>query len=477
MRTGSPITEDRGLQRSVDGLSAPYHTRVVERYNQILPLLFMLLRPRDIYERNRAWPGVRPPGKAATTYLSPQESWRARDVISAYAVQGQEDADVLWTFFAAYCQYGPIGLIDALTTDDDAFAPREIHAYARFLRVGKHPRSDPGIYVRELINTYADMRGIPRLPTFLSRYVFASQRLLDRWFFPEQHQTADQPKVTRRLNRTQSYPHHTWTYWAAPLPFPCVLHQEDSTCVVPWLCGFSDVASGTHMDIQVSLGVPTAAVFGIGLRQAIWHCGCTWWPARGIPDHIVVPPALLNSCRRFATPLLLMHCDLHAQDYGENAQAYGIDVQTPWFTQMVDALTLRELGTITQLQHRLAAYVHDTVAPASTRTPPTTFTVEATSLPWGHEIGSTLLLPSAGLHYLSQGVVTVFGVPYAVQTLDNDASIPVDVRFDIWDARQVYLVTEWARVHRAAAVAFEHGTSWWDLLHPPHRAAMIRHLV
>src|SRR4051812_4347382 len=102
------------IQRSLRNLPSDYQLLIKERYHRILPMLQLLLHPRDILERNRAWPGIRPKGKAATRYLALKWARQARSAIQTYAAQYGENADELWQLCRAYFRHGPIGLIDVL---------------------------------------------------------------------------------------------------------------------------------------------------------------------------------------------------------------------------------------------------------------------------------------------------------------------------------------------------------------------------
>ena len=463
----TPEIVHASLNRTLRGLAPLYQARITSRYERLLPLLRLLLRPRDIYERNRAWPGVRPIGKEATTYLSPSESWRARDVIVAYAIQSQADSDELWDLFYAYCRYGPIGLVDAFLEDTVEFAPREILEYTRFLRVGKHPRSDPGVYVGELLDAYADTLGIPRLPAFVSRYLFASQRLLDRWFLPEHDTTSNQPKTIRRLNTAHMYPHHTWMYWAAPFPVQCFVNDYHPTPVEPWLCGFTDMSSGEIMDVQVSIGKPSTSNFGIGLRQALWHFDASWWPARGIPDRIVVPEVIVETLSEFSSALAMMHCQLYPAEKVNDTASWLPTATSSWFAQLFHVVATRPAVTVSQLRQLVVEFFHDAALTVSSKATPSVFAEASTSLPWGHEIASALLLPTVGQQQVHGGVISVFAVPYDVAALGMTDGSRVDVRFDPWDARWVYIVEAYAQVRRVAAIGFEHRTTWFELLRKP----------
>lgn len=466
-------TARRSLQRTLHGLDPSLCERIITLYERLTPLLHLLLRPRDIYERNRAWPGVRPVGRDATRYLSPNESWRARDVIVAYAAQSQEDAEELWSLFYAYCRYGPIGLVDALD-DDTELAPREIQEYAQFLRLGKHPRSDAGMYVRELLDAYAVVCGHPALPPFVSRYLFASSRLLDRWFFAEQSHTASQPKVTRRANLNILYPHCRWLFWARPLGVECHISSNDKATLVPWVCGFTDLSTNSVMGLQISVGVPSPVVFGSCLRQAIWHFGATWWPARGVPDAVVIPEKLLAVETLFARSLTFLHCRvIRGNDEGDQelAMASGVAQQLEQHRAMRE-----ERFTCSEMNDLMIELAHDGLNTVSTRTTPSAFAEVGMSLPWGHGLSSALLLPFGGKHQVVQGVIHPFGVPYDVGVVGLTDSSIVDVRFDPWDARFIYVIDDKGKVYQAFACAFEHRVSWLDLVTAPHWNSLLEYL-
>lgn len=140
------------IDRAIRGLSVEHRQIIQERYARLLPVLNILMRSHDIYERNRTWPGTRPLGKVATSWLDPKRVPYARDIIYAYSAQVDEENDILWKLFYAYCRYGPIGLLDALPINDVSVIPYELQQCATFHRLAKHPRSDAGIYIRQLLN-------------------------------------------------------------------------------------------------------------------------------------------------------------------------------------------------------------------------------------------------------------------------------------------------------------------------------------
>lgn len=465
-----------GLQRTLRGLEQPFQQRITERYKRLLPLLGILLRPRDIYERNRAWPGVRPVGKEATTYLSPTASWRARDIITAYAAQSQEDSSELWDLFYAYCRYGPIGLVDALG-EDVGLAPHDIQAYAQFLRLGKHPRSDAGVYVRELLDAYAVIRRYPPPPPFVSRYLWASNRLLDRWFFSEQPETADQPKTTRRINLNILYPHCRWLFWTKPLGVECRINNNGPKTVDPWICGLTDLSTNSMMGFQISINAPSPVIFGMCLRQAIWHFGNTWWPARGVPDAVVIQSQFADIETQFMHPLRFLHCQIiQVEDaiYSDMSTTAGVD---HWLEQYTVTPPRSNAYTCSELMDSIKEAVLDNLYLVSTRSTPMVFVDDDACLPWGHELSSALLLPSGGRQQVTNGIIHLFDVPFDASSAGYADGCVVDVRFDLWDARYVYLVDENTMVRRAPACAFEHRTNWLDVLSETHLSLLSNYFV
>jgi len=162
------------IQRAVRGLAPEYQQVVIERYERILPVLFQKLTGRDILERNRAWPGCSPQGKGATTLLTHRGLRDLRDAIKTYVNQyPEENADELYALLYAYCRYGPIGLLEAMPSHLPSLMDERLQELADFHRLGKHPRSDTGIYIRNLLEHYCDALGIPRLPDFVARYTYA----------------------------------------------------------------------------------------------------------------------------------------------------------------------------------------------------------------------------------------------------------------------------------------------------------------
>ena len=109
--------QEYSIHRAIRDLSGAHPALIRERYHRIHPVLRLLLHPRDILERNRTWPGIKPRGKEATRYLTLTWARQAGKIIRRYAAQHVEDADELWLLCRAYFRYGPIGLVDALASE------------------------------------------------------------------------------------------------------------------------------------------------------------------------------------------------------------------------------------------------------------------------------------------------------------------------------------------------------------------------
>jgi hypothetical protein len=86
----------------------------------------------------------------------------------------------LWQLLRAYCRFGPIGLIDALPSLLPPLIADELHDYAAFVRLAKHPRTDAGVFIRERLDALADDLGLPRLTPWLARYAWATDKRTER---------------------------------------------------------------------------------------------------------------------------------------------------------------------------------------------------------------------------------------------------------------------------------------------------------
>src|SRR5262245_19983072 len=288
--TSAPLAPS--ISRALRGLSSTHQTLLIDRYHRLLPVLLELLRPREILERNRAWAGVRPVDKGATRLLTVKMARRVRAYIKSYAASQAEDPEELWHLLRAYCRYGPIGLLEAIPSILPPLVDDALQECADFHRLAKHPRSDAGIYIRELLDRYAHDLSLPRLPPFVARYAFATDRRITRWFFGEGSETEYIPKTYRRLNMLQSFPHQRWTLDMVPLPVECLLSRRHTTPVSPWLLWTVDSCTKQIMGLRLCSAPPTARDVLLTLRWSIWHYDAPWWPARGVPDLLMVPASI-----------------------------------------------------------------------------------------------------------------------------------------------------------------------------------------
>ena len=476
----TPEIIQASLNRTLRGLTPLHQARITSRYERLLPLLRLLLRPRDIYERNRAWPGVRPIGKEATTYLSPSESWRARDVIVAYAIQSQADPNELWDLFYAYCRYGPIGLVDALDADESIWVPEALQACAQFHRLAKHPRSDAGSYIRELLAEYATALQVDTLPDFLARYVFVAERRLTNWFVGEHAKTAHLVKTTRRLNLDQDYPHQCWFMKSSQFPFTCILSERHPTAVQPWLLWCWDHHTGETQGVVITPYQPTIHDVLRCYRWSIWHYEAPWWSSRGAPERLILPnqSTPLESTTKLA--FVYTHCQCVPSNKTDAANVLDASEDTPlwyglpgdfteWLAYIGDGFinARRRPTTVAELRTRLLDYFQELTEQMATRSTPSFLSSQGVSLPWSQDAAAVLLLPSAGVHVLNGQEVYVFGVPYRRSSPSQRTSTSADIRFDPDDARLVYLVHNSASIEVAHARDFEHPAAWIELVDDP----------
>jgi hypothetical protein len=465
------------IARALQGLSGEYQDLVVQRYLRLRPVLLMLLRPRDILERNRTWPGAHPRGKAATTYLVPREANRARDVIDAFAASVNENPNELWVLFREWCRYGPIGLINAVSSDLTPVISDELQECVAFHRLAKHPRSDAGTYIRELLDVYADQLGQPRLPRFIARYAWAMDRKIDRWFASESEKTEHIPRTTRRLNLEKSYPHRRWIVRLIPLSIRCTLSRRHPIPTEPWLVSIDDECAGDQMGFRLCRAVPTAADLWLTLRWSIWHHDAPWWPVRGAADEVVVPDELnvAHSDQQALSYLRMRVSSVNAQHPLSAAGAGCHSNSLPH--HVVSWLEYQTRKTLSDARHgmtladlRLALLDLLREAPRENGIPratPIALAESGCSLPWGHGIAAALLLPSGGIHRVHQGMVSLWGVPFDLTASGLPDGKEVDIRYDPDDARRTYAVYDNARVVPAPACAFEHRTTWLELVTDP----------
>ena len=461
------------ITRALCGLPAAYQTVLTDRYHRLLPVLYLLLRPSDIARRNRTWPGSTPEGKAATSYLSSQKARLAREVIQAYASQPEEIVDELWALFRAYCRYGPIGLIEALPSHLPPLVADEIQAYSDLHRLARHPRSDAGISIRPLLAQYANDLGIEPLPSFVARYVWASDRKIERWFVGDSAATEHVARTTRRVVLGQPYPHQRWLTHIVQIPLECSLSQRHPVAVWPWLIWLTDEHTGTLMGYCLCAAEPGVRDLALALRWAIWHFGASWWSARGVPDTLIVPEQLFAVDLDVQRALSYLHIKLRAASSSvQPPTASAVYVGWPesfaaWLMHLqprYERLPAARQWTIADLSDMLLDYIQESMLTGvATRTTPTALQEQECSLPWGTGIGAVLLLPSAGTVPVRDNRIAVWGIPYDLATAMPDNTM-VDVRYDPDDARQVYAVIGRASVVVATASAFEHRTPWTELV-------------
>ena len=469
------------INRALQGLNSEVQQVVLERYHRILPVLLRLLRPQDIRERNRTWPGVSPTNKGATRLLLVKCARQIRLCIKEYAANSNEDRDELWLLLRAYCQYGPIGLIDVLPTSLPLLISEELQDCATFHRLAKHPRSDAGIYIRQILEHYAENLGQSRLPKFVARYAFATNARYERWFFDEGPHTALIPKTHRRLNLSLTYPHQSWRTGIAQLPFRCRLAERHPILVTPWLTWLYDVCTKSLMGVRLTATHPTSQDVLLTLRWSIWHYGMPTWKARGAPDVVIVPSGF-HDCKTIALQALFYtHTHITVEDHDlaveERTSADKVFIGFPesfksyldrWSLSLV-ASPRSTLPTLSECLTFLLDYVHTDTAEMTFISPtPSVFAAFQVSLPWSTGIASALYLPPGHVQAVTQGEVELFGVPFdAAGSGLTDGTI-VDVRYDPDDARSVYLIHAGHHVTKASASAFEgERRPWLELVADP----------
>lgn len=466
----SDILNAPSIERVLQNLDFEGQLRLNERYRRLLPVLGLLLRPSDIARRNRTWPGSKPEGRAATSYLSTGEARIARDVIESYATQVAEDATELWQLFRAYCRFGPIGLLEVFSSDSP-LVPDALQECADFHRLAKHPRADAGIYIRPLLEHYADELGMPRLSKFIARYAWASDRKLERWYVGESSSAEHVSRTARRVVLGQSYPHKRWRTHLAPLPIHCRITSRNKEMIQPWLIWMTDKYTSSLMGFRLCATEPTIVDFGLTLRWSIWHFGASWWPARGAPESVDIPLQWAGQTEPLVYPLSFLHTNLRPVPTESNdctTSRYpgwpeGFEV---WVNHQQRATrSPHAVWTIAELRNGLIEYVQETLLPTiAARTTPLTLQMADCSLPWSSGIGVVGLLPSGGHSQVSNNRVHLWGVPFDLFGEAIADGTTVNVRYDPDDARRVYAVVGQAKVVIAVASAFEHQMSWADLI-------------
>jgi hypothetical protein len=456
------------VERAVAGLPPAYRDLLLDRYQRILPLLLQLLRPHDIRERNRAWPGVRPTGKGANGLLLATHTKRVQQTIDAYTIDHpHESTTELWSLIRAYCQYGPTGLLDALPSSLPPLLDPDLQACVDFHRLAKHRRADAGSYLREVLARYATNLHLPPVPTFVARYAFAQDRRSERWFLAEGNETLHIPKTDRRLNRDLAYPHQQWRWCARPLPGWYALSERHPQPVTPWLLWLYECLSGVLMGLRVCATHPSLQDVLLTLRWSIWHYDVPTWKHRGAPKEVLLPGELIPFSPDTIPALTYLHTCLvwEAERGVETAWPGfpeelrpGIEHSTP---QQSQPLTLAAL-----YNHLLSELGRDAEERFFTAPSPGWSQAQGVSLPWSTGIAATRLLPSGGETQVVDGKVDLFDVPFDASEL-ADGTV-VERRYDPDDARTLYLIHHGARVTPAPASAFEGArVSWLELVSDP----------
>lgn len=465
------------IARALRGLPPAYQVLIEQRYERILPVLFLLLRPSDIARRNRTWPGSIPEGKAATSYLSPQKARLAKEVIQAYVSQQGEDFDEIWTLFRAYCRYSPIGMVEAIPSHLPALVVDELQEYSDLHRLARHPRSNAGIYIRQLLAQYANDLGIEPPTSFVARYTWASDRKIERWFVSESATTEHISRTTRRVVLGQPYPHKRWLTHIIQIPFECRLSQRHPESVRPWLIWLTDEHSNSLMGYRVCAVEPGVRDLALTLRWSIWHFGAPWWPARGVPDTLVVPEQLLavdSDVQRALWYLRIKLCAAASRVECPPTSTACVgwpETFTTWLQGLQQDSECRLAAprwTIADFSAMLIEYIEDSMLTSvAARTTPTTLQEQDCSLPWSTGIGAVLLLPSAGTVQIYKNRMEVWSIPYDIAVDAIPDGTIVDVRYDPDDARQVYAIIGRAHVVVETASAFEHRMNWHELIANP----------
>lgn len=346
----------------------------------------------------------------------------------------------------------------------------ELQACIDFHRLAKHPRSDAGTYIRSLLDQYAVDLGLSRLPPFITRYAWANDRYRERWFVGESSTTEHITKTTRRLNLRLPYSHQHWRLRTISLPFQTWLARRHAQLLTPWLCWCEDVYTNALMGFRVTPAPPTACDVQLTVRWSIWHFDAPWWKARGVPDILDVPAALDLSADDTRRALAYTRTTVNSiEQCNEDLQMWPESVIT-WLNSQVQHQMVgqRPRWTIADVRTQLLDLVHDSMKDSVfARATPTMLIEQGVSLPWGTGIAAALLLPSAGIHQIHQGLVSPWGIPFDLSSSGLLEGTKVDVRFDPDDAQLLYCIYDRARVIQAQACAFEHRTTWLELVKNP----------
>jgi len=466
------------IQRLLKGLPAPHQSYIQEQYARILPILLTLLTPHAIWERNRTWPGVSPIGKAATSLLMVRNVSKVRKAVHSYATQLNEDEDQLWDLVFAYCRFGPIGFIDTLDHGLESIIPDEVAEYARFLRLGKHPRADAGIYVRELLNLYVQNLGFAELPSFVARYAFASNRKLTNWFVGNDTPTEHVVRTTRRLNRNLTYPHQRWHVSIKHLDIQCRIAERHPAVINPWLIWLSDHYTSALQSIRLCVSEPQMRDTLIALRWGIWHYNSPWWTSRGIPEIVTIPWSSSIEDSSIRESLIYLHAEIAEQTAEEQAKSKDIpSTIDEWLaqarSQQQHNTSQSDLPTLFQLTQYLLTAIQNSQTNVIASSTPAVLSEQQVTLPWSTGVAAAYLLPSGGQYEVIKGRVSLWGVPY--DAADLPEKTVVDIRFDPDDARTCFLVHNSHHVVRATASAFIGAQiTWFDLVEDPEQLRRLR---
>lgn len=424
---------------------------ISERYHRILPILSTLLSHTEIVQRNKTWPGTSPAGKGATRWLMVQHKDHLREVIKAFAKSQQEPESELSCLTNAYLRHGPIGLIDAIDSDQESLIDEDILACARFHRLAKHPRADVGLYIRELLARYVQASGSPTAITpFVARYAFASTRRLKQWYVSDDVSTEHVPKTTRRLNLDAPYLHQRWRTSCLQLELLCASSARQTQLARPWMITMQDEFAGALMGFRLLSRRPTAKDYACLLRRSIWHHDMAWWPERGAPEYLRLPTGdggdpLTDQA------LGLLHITVEV-----GPATPPPPIVQEWHTAIVtDAVHDHQPPTVFTLEQRWLDYLQHQAASRVTRPTFTSLLQQQVSLPWSNSLAAVGLLPSAGQQEVGNGEFVIFGVPFDAQAAGIAEGARVEVRYDPDDARTVFLIIAERQVIRAEASAFE----------------------
>jgi len=439
------------ISRALRGLSPDHQQRLTALYHRILPFLNTCLSRNDITERNRTWPGVSPEGKGATLLIAKHKK-ALRESIEAFAEVQDEHPQELHDLVEAYLKYGPIGLIEAIEDLETSLVPEELFELARFHRLGKHPRSDAGLYICEVLKQHAADIGLDEPPAFVSRYTFATTRRLKNWFFADDVLSEHVPKGTRRLNQLLPYPHQQWHVVQQQIPFDCLMSKRHQQLVRPWILTTQDPFTNAFMGFRLSLWKPHASDYFSLLRRSIWHYDLSWWSERGVPDILCLPDPPSSSSTLVNKALFYTHTTL---------AEVSPDMPLPsiiqeWLGAFANDLqqNLVPIPTIFELEQALLEYIQQATRSKVTTATSKKLLKQQVSLPWSSSIAAAGLLPSGGRYVVQDGGVNIYGVPFEVTSEDLNGK-EVDVHYDLDDARSVYLIVDGIYVHQAFAGAFE----------------------